>query len=251
MTKFVYNFGGDNTQGDASMRNLLGGKGANLAEMASLGLPVPAGFTITTDLCTTYYKNDKQYPTPLKAEVASAMKTMEQAQDAVFGDADNPLLVSVRSGARISMPGMMDTVLNLGLNTDTVKAMILLTGNERMVLDSYRRFIQMFGDIVLGIKMDLFNDQLELVKKSAGIIHDPDLSCSDLTQLISRYKTVVLAETGEAFPEDPEEQMWDAVAAVSFLNNYSVSLKYADYNADADSSTTDTEKLWFTLGAKF
>ena len=229
--KFVYSFEQGEAEGCASMKNVLGGKGANLAEMATLNLPVPPGFTITTKACAQFQKIGKdELFVMIRTEVDEHLARLEKVTGKTFGSGVDPLLVSVRSGAAVSMPGMMDTVLNLGLNTDTVKAMILLTGNERMVLDSYRRFIQMFGDIVLGIKMDLFNDQLELVKKSAGIIHDPDLSCSDLTQLIYRYKTVVLAETGEAFPEDPEEQMWDAVAAVFGSWDNPRAIKYRQIN---------------------
>jgi pyruvate,orthophosphate dikinase len=152
MAKRVYSFGGGSAEGSAEMKNLLGGKGAGLAEMSNIGVPVPAGFTITTEVCTEYYKNNRQFPDGLAKEVEAALKKVEKIMGAVFGDPENPLLVSVRSGARVSMPGMMDTVLNLGLNDETIKGIIKKTGNERFAWDSYRRFIQMYGDIVMGLK---------------------------------------------------------------------------------------------------
>jgi len=229
--KFVYSFQRGDAEGKASMKELLGGKGANLAEMANLGLPVPPGFTITAEACAEFQQigRDELF-SKIHDEVEEHLASLEKVTGKTFGSGPDPLLVSVRSGAAISMPGMMDTVLNLGLNTQTVKAMIELTGNERMVLDSYRRFIQMFGDIVLGIDMSLFDAQLEVVKELSGVEHDPDLSCSQLEDVISRYKKVVKDETGEEFPEDPDEQMWDAIEAVFGSWNNPRAIKYRQIN---------------------
>ena len=177
--KWVYDFGGGASDGDASMKNLLGGKGANLAEMASLGLPVPPGFTITTELCTAFYKLDRKYPDDLSAQVEASLKMLEGKTGKQFGSSDNPLLVSVRSGARASMPGMMDTVLNLGLNDDTVIGLAKLSGDERFAYDSYRRFIQMYSNVVLGLDHDEFEYILENYKDTQGYILDTELSAEE------------------------------------------------------------------------
>ena len=178
-TQWVYRFGGGIAEGDASMKNLLGGKGANLAEMSSLGLPVPPGFTISTELCTAYYDNDEKYPAELAAQVDATLAFIEETVGANFGDTDNPLLVSVRSGARVSMPGMMDTVLNLGLNDVTVEGLAKKSGDGRFAWDSYRRFIQMYGDVVLGVDHDNFEEIIDTQKMMGGLALDTDLGADD------------------------------------------------------------------------
>lgn len=213
MSKWVYSFGGGNSDGRAEMRNLLGGKGANLAEMASIGLPVPPGFTITTEVCTHYTQNGG-YPQGLEAQVQQALAAVEQDLDMRFGAVETPLLVSVRSGARVSMPGMMDTVLNLGLNDETVEGLARKSGDARFAYDSYRRFIQMFGDVVLGVDHGHFEEILELAKEDKGVELDTDLTAEDWKAVIEQYKAGVKEETGEAFPQDPQDQLWKAVAAV-------------------------------------
>jgi len=213
MTQWVYSFGSANSEGNASMRNLLGGKGANLAEMANLGLPVPPGFTVTTEVCNRYYANAKSCPAELKAQVDAALTLVEQETGRSFGDAANPLLVSVRSGARVSMPGMMDTVLNLGLNDETVQGMAE-AADERFAWDSYRRFIQMYGDVVLGIGHHVFEEELEILKEQRGAFLDTELSAEDWQELVGIYKAKVLEELDEPFPQDPREQLWGAVGAV-------------------------------------
>ena len=214
MTKWVYSFGGGTAEGGAAMRDLLGGKGANLAEMAGLGLPVPPGFTITTEVCAHYYAHERSYPPDLEAQVAAAMRRIEEQLGAGFGDPTRPLLVSVRSGAPVSMPGMMDTVLNLGLNEATVEGLARMGGDRRFALDSYRRFIQMYGDVVLGIDHYLFEDQLEDLKQSRGCRFDTDLDAAALEELIAAYRRIVEEATGAPFPEDPQVQLWGAIGAV-------------------------------------
>jgi len=223
-SQWIYNFGGGSSDGDASLKNLLGGKGANLAEMASLGLPVPPGFTMTTEVCTSYYENGHKYPDTLRGEVDAALKALEAKADKVFGDAANPLLVSVRSGARASMPGMMDTVLNLGLNDDTAKGLAALSGDARFAMDSYRRFITMYSDVVLGVHHHMFEDILEDAKLDAGYSLDTELTEADLTALITKYKALVERELGQPFPQDPREQLWGAIDAVftSWMNERAV-----------------------------
>lgn len=214
MSKWVYSFGGGDSEGTAKMRNLLGGKGANLAEMASLGLPVPPGFTITTEVCTAYYAQKETYPDGLISQVETALEAVEATTGRRFGDTSNPLLVSVRSGARVSMPGMMDTVLNLGLNDETVSALAAQAGNDRFAYDSYRRFIQMYGDVVLGVSHHDFEDILEDVKQTGEYDLDTDLSAEDWKGVIERYKSLVADELGSPFPQDPWDQLWGAVGAV-------------------------------------
>jgi len=214
MTQWVYGFGDGSAEGRADMRNLLGGKGANLAEMCNLGLPVPPGFSITTELCTHYYDNGETYPDDLKGQVATALKKIEDSVGARFGDADNPLLVSVRSGARVSMPGMMDTVLNLGLNDVTVEGLAARSDDRRFAYDSYRRFIQMYGDVVLGVDHYHFEDLLEYAKEDCGVALDTELTADNLKALIASFKAKVVEETGSPFPDDPEEQLWGAIGAV-------------------------------------
>ena len=213
MTKWVYTFGDGKAEGDASMRNLLGGKGANLAEMNVVGLPVPPGFTVTTEVCTYYYNNNHTYPADLKEQVKEAVAGVEKIMGKKFADANNPLLFSVRSGARVSMPGMMDTVLNLGLNAATVKALAKASGSERFAYDSYRRFLQMFSDVVLGADLDLYEEALENMKKSKGYKSDTDLTAEDLKELVKEYKEIG-QKLGKVVPQDPWEQLWAGIGAV-------------------------------------
>ena len=231
--KYVYFFGGKKADGKSKMKALLGGKGANLAEMVNIGLPVPAGFSITTEVCTYYYNSNKKYPKELKAQVQDALKKVEQIMGAKFGDAKNPLLVSVRSGARASMPGMMDTVLNLGLNDETVKGLIEKTNNKRFAYDSYRRFVQMYGDVVLGLKPaskleeDPFEVIIERKKNSKGVKLDTELTTEDLMQLVEEFKGAIREKTGHDFPTDPMEQLWGAVGAVfgSWMNDRAITYR--------------------------
>ncbi|MEQ9813420.1 MAG: pyruvate, phosphate dikinase [Azospirillaceae bacterium] len=220
MAQWVYSFGADGTDGGADLRDLLGGKGANLAEMARLGLPVPPGFTITTEVCTYYYDHGESYPEDLADQVETALAQVETTVGKRFGDAGNPLLVSVRSGARASMPGMMDTVLNLGLNDETVAGMVAATGDARFAYDSYRRFIQMYSDVVLGVDHGFFEDELESIKRDQGYGLDTELGADDLAELVERYKRIVEDETGQPFPQDPKAQLWGAIGAVfgSWMN---------------------------------
>jgi pyruvate, orthophosphate dikinase len=219
-SKYVYFFGGKTAEGNGKQKELLGGKGANLAEMCLIGLPVPAGFTITTEVCTYYYAHGKTYPPELKAQVEEAFRKTEAVMGAKFGDAKNPLLVSCRSGARVSMPGMMDTVLNIGLNEKTLAGLIEATGNERFAWDCYRRFVQMYGDVVLDLKpqskteIDPFEHILEELKHERNRKEDNDLDVGDLKELVKRFKAVVKAKKGREFPDDPMEQVWGAAAAV-------------------------------------
>ena len=214
MPKWVYTFGDGAAEGRADMKNLLGGKGANLAEMSSLGLPVPPGFTITTEVCTAFYANNRNYPEGLREEAAKALKTVETQVGRKFGDPKNPLLVSVRSGARASMPGMMDTVLNLGLNEQTVSGLAEQSGDARFAYDSYRRFIQMYSDVVLGVDHYHFEEILDLYKEGHGYTLDPELSADDWKVLIEAYKAKVKEKLGQPFPDEVNEQLWGAIAAV-------------------------------------
>jgi pyruvate, orthophosphate dikinase len=225
--KWVYSFGAGGAEGRAEMRNLLGGKGANLAEMASLGLPVPPGFTITTEVCTYFYANNKTYPKDLEALCAAALGKVEKTVGRKFGDAANPLLVSVRSGARASMPGMMDTVLNLGLNDKTVEGLAKESGDKRFAYDSYRRFIQMYGQVVLGVEHHLFEDVIEAKKLDCGINLDTQLKAEDWQEVIAEYKALVERELGKPFPQDPQEQLWGAIGAVfgSWMNQRAITYR--------------------------
>ncbi len=227
MTKWVYSFGGGNADGTAKMRELLGGKGANLAEMSSIGLPVPPGFTITTEACTYYYAHEHSNPPELKAQLETGLATVESLVGTGFGDATNPLLVSVRSGARASMPGMMDTILNLGLNDITVEGLAKRSGDARFAYDSYRRFIQMFSGVVLGVEHHNFEDILELVKEDKGKHLDTDLTAADWQSVIVKYKAKVREETGEDFPQDPHAQLWAALGAVfrSWMNQRAITYR--------------------------
>ena len=214
MSKWVYTFGGGSAEGEACMKNLLGGKGANLAEMSNLGLPVPPGFTITTEVCTHHTAKDGAYPADLKPEVEAALKRVGELAGGTFGDAARPLLVSVRSGARASMPGMMDTVLNLGLNAKTAEGLAKLTGNPRFAYDSYRRFIQMYSNVVLGVEHGLFEEILDGEKEEKGVELDTDLDAEDLKRIAGLFKNRVAKELGKPFPEDVHAQLWGAIGAV-------------------------------------
>ncbi|HEY5820142.1 MAG TPA: pyruvate, phosphate dikinase [Mesorhizobium sp.] len=227
MAKWVYTFGDGAAEGSAKDKNLLGGKGANLAEMCSLGLPVPPGFTITTDACNWYYANGKAYPAELEAQVDKALDHIARIAGRRFGDPEKLLLVSVRSGARASMPGMMDTVLNLGLNDETVEALAADSGDPRFAYDSYRRFIQMYSDVVLGVDHDIFAEILEDEKAKLGVDLDTELSATDWQQVILLYKAKVEEELGTSFPQDPRQQLWGAVGAVfsSWMNHRAITYR--------------------------
>jgi pyruvate,orthophosphate dikinase len=214
MSQYVYRFGGGVSDGQAGDKNLLGGKGANLAEMASIGLPVPPGFTISTEMCARYYAEGESFPTSVHAEVRDGLAHIEQVTGKSFGDASDPLLVSVRSGARVSMPGMMDTVLNLGLNDQTVEGLAAISGDARFAWDSYRRFIQMYSDVVLGLDHGRFEEALEIAKEDKGVHLDTDLDAADWKRLTTEYKALVEELWGRAFPQDVHEQLWGAVGAV-------------------------------------
>jgi pyruvate,orthophosphate dikinase len=231
--KYVYFFGAGSADGNMKMKDILGGKGANLAEMAGLGLPVPPGFTVSTAVCDLFYRNKKRIPDAVKFEVEKNLKKLEKTVGQVLGDPKNPLLVSIRSGARASMPGMMDTILNLGLNEKTVAALIAKTNNPRFVYDSYRRFVQMYGDVVLDLKpvnkddIDPFEAIIEQKKHERGIHSDTDLTADDLKDLAVRFKAAIKAKTGHDFPEDPMKQMWGAVGAVfsSWMNDRAIAYR--------------------------
>ena len=236
--KHVYTFGNGKAEGKADMKNLLGGKGANLAEMNLIGVPVPPGFTITTEVCTMYNEQGQQKTFDMiKSEVEAGVKNMENLMGTQFGDKENPCLVSVRSGARVSMPGMMDTVLNLGLNDEAVEGIARKSGNPRFAWDSYRRFVQMYGDVVLGMKpeskedIDPFEEIMEQVKESKGIENDTDLTVEDLKELVVKFKAAVKKVTGHDFPVDPWEQLWGAVAAVFNSWNTSRAIYYRKMNS--------------------
>jgi pyruvate,orthophosphate dikinase len=230
MAKWVYRFGGGAAEGRAEMRNLLGGKGANLAEMSALGLPVPPGFTITTEVCTYFYANSRAYPPELKAQVDDALQAIEASVGAKFGDATQPLLVSVRSGARVSMPGMMDTVLNLGLNDETAAGLARKSGDERFAYDSYRRFIQMYSNVVLGVEHHNFEEILELHKSDLNLDTDTELTAAHWKKVIEDYKAKVEEELGKPFPQDPIEQLWGAIGAVFGSWNIARAVTYRKIN---------------------
>ena len=229
--KRIYTFGNGQAEGKADMRNLLGGKGANLAEMNLIGVPVPPGFTITTDTCNEYFEKGKnEVVDMLRDELVRSVAHIEGLMNSKFGDAENPLLVSVRSGARASMPGMMDTILNLGLNDTVVAGLARKTGNERFAYDSYRRFVQMYGDVVLGMKpvnkedIDPFEAIIQKVKAQRGITLDNELTVDELKQLVTLFKDAIKAQTGKDFPTNPMEQLWGAICAVfdSWMNERAI-----------------------------
>ncbi len=245
--KWVYRFGGGGAEGHAGMRDLLGGKGANLAEMASLGLPVPPGFTITTEVCAYFYAHDRTYPDDLADQVDAALRWLEETRGRRFGDPANPLLVSVRSGAPVSMPGMMDTVLNLGLNDATVEGLAAATGNPRFAWDSYRRFIQMYGDVVLGVEHYRFEETLEALKQARGARFDTELDAEALRELVARYKRIVEKETGAPFPQDPRAQLWGAIGAVfgSWMNQRAITYRRLHEIDDAMGTAVNVQSMVF------
>src|SRR5437870_13657488 len=231
--KYVYYFGDGHADGTGKMKPLLGGKGANLAEMTRIGLPVPPGFTITTEVCSYFYDHNRSYPPQLEAEVSTAMAKVEKSTDKKFGDKERPLLVSVRSGARDSMPGMMDTILNLGMNDEVVEIVAKKTNNARFAWDSYRRFLQMYGDVVMGVQKrpgedhEPFESAIERLKDERYGKHDfPDVrvTLADLKELVQRFKTLIKERTGRSFPQDPNEQLWGAIGAVfgSWMNDRAI-----------------------------
>jgi len=234
--KYVYTFGGGKAEGNAKMKGLLGGKGANLAEMANLGIPVPPGFTITTEVCSYFYSHGETYPEDLKPQVEEALRYVESVMGRRFGDPSNPLLVSVRSGAPVSMPGMMDTVLNLGLNDDTVKGLAAQANNERFAYDCYRRFVAMYGDVVLGLKpaakdeVDPFEEILDRIKHDRGVVYDYELAADDLKELVRLYKQLIKNRLNVDFPEDPWEQLWGAIGAVFKSWNNPRAIAYRELN---------------------
>lgn len=228
--KYVYFFGKGKSEGDATMKSLLGGKGANLAEMTNIGVPVPAGFTITTETCAQYYANGKKWPAALEQQVRANMAKLEESMGMKFGDRNNPLLVSVRSGAAASMPGMMDTILNLGLNSEVVQGLIIKTENERFAWDAYRRFITMFGNVVMNVKHDTFEHILEHKKEQRNVKLDTDLNANDLKDLVRQYKEAYRKETGEEFPSDPYEQLFKSINAVFQSWNNPRAIKYRQLN---------------------
>ena len=245
--KFVYFFGNGHAEGSKEMRNLLGGKGANLHEMTSLGIPVPPGFTITTEACVYYFKTGN-IPEGLKDEVENNIKRLEEITGKKFGDNKNPLLVSVRSGARVSMPGMMDTILNLGLTDDSVKGLAKQTNNERFALDAYRRFIQMFSETVKGIKHEHFERILDTIKKNAGVKNDSELNAEHLQTLIKEYKTIYKENTNEDFPQDPWKQLWDAILAVFNSWNSDRAITYRKINKIPDDWGTAVNVVAMVFG---
>ncbi|HEY5209333.1 MAG TPA: pyruvate, phosphate dikinase [Stellaceae bacterium] len=251
MTNWIYSFGAGSADGRAEMKNLLGGKGANLAEMSHLGLPVPPGFTITTEVCTYFYANQQSYPPRLAEDVTAALALVERHIGATFGDADNPLLVSVRSGARASMPGMMDTVLNLGLNDRTVVGLVKKSGDERFAYDSYRRFIQMYAQVVLGVDHHHFEDVIERQKLATGAILDTQLTARDWQQVIAAYKSLVHRELGQPFPQDPQAQLWGAIGAVfgSWMNQRAITYRRLhDIPADWGTAVTVQAMVFGNMG---
>ncbi len=256
--KYVYFFGGKKAEGKADMKALLGGKGANLAEMVNIGLPVPAGFTITTEVCTAYYKNNKKYPKELEKQVKEALAKVEKHMGAKFGDLENPLLLSVRSGARASMPGMMETILNVGLNNETREALIKKTGNPRFVYDSHRRLIQMYSDVVMekaagiepeegkGVRQQL-EKELHKMKEARGVHADTDLTADDLKELIEIYKAKVQEVLGKPFPEDPMDQLWGAISAVfqSWMGKRAISYRRIEGIPDDWGTAVNVQSMVF------
>ena len=232
--QYVYYFGGGKAEGQAKMKELLGGKGANLAEMTNLGIPVPPGFTISTEACDQYYKNNRAHNDDVKSQTAAALERLEKEMGKKLGDAEDPLLVSVRSGAAVSMPGMMDTVLNLGLNAAAVEGIARNTGNVRFAWDAYRRFIQMFGDVVMGVPHHDFEHALDAVKKAKGVEEDTDLDADDLKKVVDGYMAVYEKSVGKPFPQDPKEQMWGAIDAVFGSWNNDRAIKYRNINKIGD-----------------
>src|SRR5687767_586543 len=234
MSKYVYYFGDGEAEGNAKMKDVLGGKGAGLAEMTNIGVPVPPGFTISTAVCTYFYDHGKTYPPELKGAVAENLAKVEQSVGRKFGDRAKPLLVSVRSGARASMPGMMDTILNLGLNDETVQGLATSSGDERFALDSYRRFIQMYSDVVLEIDREHFEHELVALRDRAGVKTDAEIPAAALRELVTTYKSIVSERGGREFPQDVQDQLWGAIGAVFNSWNNQRAITYRKLNAIPD-----------------
>src|SRR5436190_22412564 len=247
MAKWVYTFGDGKAEGSADMRDLLGGKGADLAQMANLGLPVPPGFTITTEVCTYFYEHDKSYPPDLKQQVEAALGLVGKVVGKKFGDRGDPLLVSVRSGARASMPGMMDTVLNLGLNDETVEAVANQAADRRFAYDSYRRFIAMYCNVVLGMEHHHFEEILQAYKDRKGYGLDTDLDADDWAKIVARYKEGVQAELGQPFPQDPHEQLWGAIGAVfgSWMNARAITYRRLHHIPESWGTAVNVQAMVF------
>ncbi|RKX72111.1 MAG: pyruvate, phosphate dikinase, partial [Spirochaetes bacterium] len=232
--QYVYYFGGEKAEGKARMKEILGGKGANLAEMTNLGIPVPPGFTISTEACDMYYKNNRSHSEDVKTQVMKNLVLLEKEMGKTLGNPNDPLLVSVRSGAAVSMPGMMDTVLNLGMNAAAVAGIAKNTGNHRFAWDAYRRFIQMYGDVVMGVAHHDFEEALNAVKKSKGVENDVDLDAGDLEKVVKGYMAVYEKSVGKSFPQDPKEQLWGAIDAVFGSWNNDRAIKYRNINKIGD-----------------
>ncbi|MCK5735768.1 MAG: pyruvate, phosphate dikinase, partial [Spirochaetaceae bacterium] len=232
--QYVYYFGNGKAEGRAQMKELLGGKGANLAEMTNLGIPVPPGFTISTETCDLYYQNNRSHSEDVKAQVMKNIAQLEKEMGKTLGNAEDPLLVSVRSGAAVSMPGMMDTVLNLGMNAKAVEGITRNTGNARFAWDAYRRFIQMYGDVVMGVAHHDFEQALNAVKNAKGVENDIDLDAEDLKKVVDGYMAVYEKSVGKSFPQDPTEQLWGAIDAVFGSWNNDRAIKYRNINKIGD-----------------
>src|SRR5438105_2688516 len=234
MTKYVYYFGEGQAEGNAKMKDILGGKGAGLAEMTNIGVPVPPGFTISTEVCTYFYEHAQKYPPELKQQVSENLAHVEKSAGKKLGDAKKPLLVSVRSGARASMPGMMDTILNLGLNDETVKGLARSANDERFAYDSYRRFIQMYSDVVLGIEKEKFEDELHALRDRSGSKTDAQIPAKNLRELVDTYKKIVRDGTGNDFPQEVQQQLWGAIGAVFLSWNNQRAITYRKLNGIPD-----------------
>ena len=245
--KFVYSFGGGTADGKAQMKELLGGKGANLAEMSTLGIPVPPGFTITTEVCGQYFEDGKKLPEAVRPQVEEALKKVESQLGKKFGDPADPLLVSVRSGAALSMPGMMNTILNLGLSDAAVEGLAKKTGNLRFALDGYRRLIDMFGSTAMGVDHEHFEHELSALKKSKNVELDTDLTDADLKDLVARYKAVYKKHVGEDFPQDPKDQLWKAIMAVfnSWMGNKAVQYRRIERIAGLKGTAVNVQAMVF------
>ncbi|GBU29054.1 pyruvate, phosphate dikinase [Treponema sp. R8-4-B8] len=245
--KNVYFFGKGKAEGDAKMKSILGGKGANLAEMTNLGIPVPPGFTISIDVCAAYYENKNTYPKGLKEEVEANLKRLETMMNKKLGDPNDPLLVSVRSGAAMSMPGMMDTILNLGISDKSVKGLAAKTGNPRFAWDAYRRFIQMYGDVVMGVKHELFEEAIHSIKKEKKIELDTDLTASDLEKLVGEYKKIVKNNSGKDFPQAPLDQLWGAINAVfgSWMSKRAVTYRKLEHIVNLKGTAVNVQSMVF------
>jgi pyruvate, orthophosphate dikinase len=245
--RYVYSFGGGSAEGRSDMKGLLGGKGANLAEMSLIGIPVPPGFTITTVVCADYYEAGRKLPAAVRPQVESALARMESIAGKKFGNVSDPLLVSVRSGAALSMPGMMNTILNLGLNDASVDGLARKTGNPRFAYDGYRRVIDMFGSTAMGVEHEAFEHELEAKKVERGVKLDTELSAEDLKDLVGRYKAVYEKHVGQSFPQDPIDQLWKAIMAVfnSWMGNKAVEYRRIERIHDLKGTAVNVQAMVF------